>query len=437
MYTRALAACEGEVQQALEFLVWHHLLHGSFRKNYSILIRKEKALIECILLSGGGQLRLPLVMSPGLAYRIRYMMWPHRGFCRNLNTGLCPRNGAFPHLPFGYRTWNTIVGSFRRMAPRSMCTCTRYSSLCASPFAKLRFCDRLSSVETKIGIVGLPNVGKSTLFNALTKKGVPMENYPFCTIDPSVGVVAVPDSRVNALAEFSKSKKKVPAAIEFVDIAGLVKGASQGKGLGNKFLSNIREVDAIAHVVRCFEDSAVIHVENKLDPEDDIATIKTELELADLEMIEKHKAKMREKGKEEQKLQLLADKPVLYVLNVTHIGDNKIPKIDGVTVEVDATSGEDLDKLISKSYELLGLMSYFTTGEDETRAWTIKVGSTAPEAGAAIHTDFKDKFIRAEVVSYDDLMKSGSYARARELGLVRTEGRDYVVKDGDIIEFKI
>src|SRR3989344_3757577 len=207
--------------------------------------------------------------------------------------------------------------------------------------------------------------------------------------------------------------------------------------LANKFLSNIREVDAIAHVVRCFEDSAVIHVENKLDPEDDIATIKTELELADLEMIEKHKAKMREKGKEEQKLQLLADKPVLYVLNVTHIGDNKIPKIDGVTVEVDATSGEDLDKLISKSYELLGLMSYFTTGEDETRAWTIKVGSTAPEAGAAVHTDFKDKFIRAEVVSYDDLMKSGSYARARELGLVRTEGRDYVVKDGDIIEFKI
>ncbi|MEK7536099.1 MAG: redox-regulated ATPase YchF [Patescibacteria group bacterium] len=298
----------------------------------------------------------------------------------------------------------------------------------------------------KIGIVGLPNVGKSTLFNALTKKGVPMENYPFCTIDPSVGVVAVPDTRVAKLAEFSSSRKIVPAAIEFVDIAGLVRGASKGEGLGNQFLSHIREVDAIAHVVRCFDDSTIIHVDNKLDPESDIGVIKTELELADLDVVEKHKAKMKEKGKEEEKLNLLATKPVLYVLNVTHVGDNVLPNSGSgilskngnqVSVHVDATSGEDLDKLIKASYELLGLISYFTTGEDETRAWTIPAGSTAPEAGAAIHTDFRDKFIRAEVVAYDDLMKSGSYAKARELGLVRTEGKEYIVKDGDVIEFRI
>jgi len=303
-------------------------------------------------------------------------------------------------------------------------------------------------MQLKIGIVGLPNVGKSTLFNALTKKGVPMENYPFCTIDPSVGVVAVPDERLEKLTEFSKSKKKVPAVIEFVDIAGLVKGASKGEGLGNKFLSHIREVDAIAHVVRCFDDSTIIHVENKLDPESDIATIKTELELADLDTSERHSEKMKSKGKEENVLQLLSTKPVLYVLNVTHIGDNVIPNLvtrspseAPVSVQVDATEGDPpaggLDKLIRASYELLGLISFFTTGVDETRAWTIKSGSTAPEAGAAIHTDFKDKFIRAEVVSYDDLMKCGSYAVAREKGLVRTEGREYIVKDGDIIEFRI
>lgn len=289
----------------------------------------------------------------------------------------------------------------------------------------------------KIGIVGLPNVGKSTLFNTLTKKGVPAENYPFCTIDPSVGVVPVPDERLQKLSEFSKSAKTIPAAIEFVDIAGLVAGAAEGKGLGNKFLAHIREVDAIAHVVRCFPDENIIHVEGEVDPERDIGIIKTELELADLEMAERHKEKMKGKGKEEQKLPLLADKPVIYVFNVKLGVQNIIPKILGKTTEVDVAGGQGVDELIKAGYELLDLITYFTTGEDETRAWTIKRGSTAKEAGAAIHTDFRDKFIRAEVIFWQDLLDAGSYAKARERGLLRTEGREYVVKDGDVIEFKI
>ena len=338
----------------------------------------------------------------------------------------------------------------------------------------------------------MPNVGKSTLFKVLTKKQVDIANYPFCTIDPSVGVVEVPDERVQKLAEFSQSKKVVPAVVEFVDIAGLVKGASEGEGLGNKFLANIREVDAIAEVVRVFDNDKIIHVHNKIDPSGDVGVVETELILADLETVNKRAGALEKEAKfgdkeivkkleiikkvksaleqgnlasacdlkEEEKvlvndLHLLTLKPILYIYNIS---DKNMELPEDLKkknhVVLDIKTEEDLmemneadkkelglqsniDQLIVESYKLLGLMNYFTTGEDETRAWTIKQNSTAPQAGAAIHSDFEEKLIRAEVINWQDLLTAGSYAKAREKGLVRTEGKEYVVQDGDVIEFKI
>ncbi|MFZ2484598.1 MAG: DUF933 domain-containing protein [Minisyncoccia bacterium] len=271
--------------------------------------------------------------------------------------------------------------------------------------------------KLSVGIVGLPNVGKSTLFNALTKQSVPAENYPFCTIDPSVGIVPVPDERLDKLSALSKSKKTIPAVVEFVDIAGLVKGASEGEGLGNKFLSHIREVDAVIEMVRTFEDADIIHVHEKVDPLFDIGIINMELEAAGIK------------------------KPTLYVLNVSEVSGQISAefksKIPGPYLEVDPVFGKGLDKLIIEAYKMLDLITFFTTGEDESRAWTTKRNATAPEAGKSIHTDFQQKFIRAQVVSYDKLVEAGSFAKAREKGLVRTEGKEYVVQDGDVIEFLI
>jgi ribosome-binding ATPase len=348
-------------------------------------------------------------------------------------------------------------------------------------------------MSLKVGIVGLPNVGKSTLFKALTKNPVDIANYPFCTIEPNVGIVKVPDERLDRLAAMSKSAKIVPTVIEFVDIAGLVAGAAQGEGLGNKFLAHIREVDAIAQVVRVFENDDIIHVHNKIDPQNDIEVINTELILADIETVTKRIAKLEKEARGQNKeaikaleiikkikeildqgklaselkfndedfelvrdLQLLTWKPVLFVLNTdekktsdftalrekypTVAIDIKIEEeLSQMSAEEAAELGmsSNLDQLILKSYEILNLITFLTTGEDETRAWTIKKGSSAPIAGRAIHSDFEEKFIRADVINWEKLLEAESWSKARELGTLRTEGKEYIVKDGDVIEFKI
>ena len=361
----------------------------------------------------------------------------------------------------------------------------------------------------KLGIVGLPNVGKSTLFNSLTKAGAESANYPFCTIDPNVGIVAVPDERLDVLGKMYNSGKIVPATIEFVDIAGLVKGASKGEGLGNQFLANIREVDAIVHVVRCFEDSNIIHVDGSIDPLRDIETINSELIFSDVEILERRIAKASKGARNDKTLakelellkrlkdyleegnmakgfetddedelawiaeyNLLTYKPVIYAANVIEddlandgadnanvakvreFAKNEHSEVFVICAQIEqeiAELDEDekkmfleelgiessgLEKLIAASYSLLGLISYLTAGEMETKAWTIKRGTKAPQAAGKIHTDFERGFIRAEVVTYDNLVECGSYNAAKEKGLVRSEGKEYVMQDGDVVLFR-